>query len=276
MPFWFFDIEESATRQYMNRQGIVADDTYRLPDGSKGFRYLWPDFAEQFYLMLLRMLDKLPLDPDPNTAPKTIIFMDGYESLTSELILKGKNPIGTFARINSAHQPALRKSLKRHGAVFVATNQLRTSGIGTMFVNPEDEGGGYALKYYSDAKVKLNTSKPKSDEGLPKGILKTKMKTPRNRMADPHKEENARLIIGRGFDRLHDRLQFLVKMGEVKRGGSYFHLQGKKYQYKKARQMMKDPYYHKLCLHLRKQFSTYRNYFKIFDTDDMDWDRREA
>jgi len=271
---WFFDIEESAARPLMIRQGIIPDASYRCRDGSLGFRYLQPETGEEFYEMSVAMLDALPPDPDPNTPPQTILVVDSYESLTSAAIDDKKKPIGAFGRMHSIYQKRLRKRLKRAGATMVATNQLRTSGIGSMFVNPEDEAGGYALKYYSDAKCKINFKKPGAD-GCPPGVIPIKMTTQRNRMADPFKEAKFRLILGRGYDRLFDRLMFLVTLGEIKQKGSYFQIRGKKYQMKNARELMKDPHFRKLCFYLRKKMSTYERYFKVFGTDEMDWDSKE-
>jgi recombination protein RecA len=272
---FFFDIEESAARVLMVRQGIIPDATYKCRDGSRGFRYLNPETGEEFYEMALALLDALPPDPDPNTPPQTILVVDSYESITSEAITDKKKPIGTFGRMHSIHQKRLRKRLKRAGATLVATNQLRVSGIGGMFVNPEDEAGGYALKYYSDAKTKLNFKKPGAD-GAPKGVVPIRIKTTRNRMADPFKEAQFRLILGRGYDRLYDRLKFLVTLGEIKTTGSYYIIKGKKLQAKRAREAMKDPYFRKLCFYLRKKMSTYEGYFNVFGTDEMDWDNQEA
>lgn len=272
---WFFDIEESAARVLMVRQGIIPDATYKCRDGSRGFRYLTPETGEEFYEMSISMLDALPPDPDPNTPPQTLLVVDSYESITSAALTDKKQPIGVFGRMHSQHQKRLRKRLKRAGATMVATNQLRVSGIGGIFVNPEDEAGGYALKYYSDAKTKLNFKKPGAD-GAPKNVIPIKMKTTRNRMADPFKEAQFRLILGRGYDRLYDRLKFLVTVGEIKCTGAYYLIKGKKLQAKRAREAMKDPYFRRLCFYLRKKMSTYERYFNVFGTDEMDWDDKET
>ncbi len=260
---FFSDIEESATRQYMTKQGIVSDTAYRLPDGGRGFYYLEPESGEHYYRMACRVLNTLPVDRDADTPPKTIFFTDSYESMPSETITEDTNPIGAYARMHSRFQKMLRKKIKRAGAVHVATNQLRTAGIGSFYVNPEAEAGGYALKYYSDAKTIIRMSRP-GTKGCPEGVAAVVIECTRNRMADPGKKGRFRLIIGQGFDRLFDRLEFLITVGEIKKVGLKYIIGGKKLSYKKARETMADPHYLKLCKMLRRKVSTYKKFFNLY------------
>jgi recombination protein RecA len=266
---FFADIEESATRQYMTRQGIIADHTYRLADGGRGFYYLEPETGEHYYRMACRVLNMMPRDHDVNTPPKTVIFTDSYESMLSEKITEETNPIGAHAQMHSRFQKMLRKKLKRAGAVHVATNQLRTAGIGSFFVNPEAEAGGYALKYYSDAKTVVRMGRP-GTKGCPEGIAPVTIECTRNRMADPFHKARFRLIIGKGFDRLFDRLEFLVTVGEIKRDGTNYVIAGKKLNYKKAREAMKDPHYLEVCRSLRRKTSTYKQFFNSLQGEEDD------
>jgi recombination protein RecA len=259
----FADIEESATRQYMTKQGVVSDHAYRLPDGGRGFYYLEPESGEHYYRMACRVLNTLPVDRDADTPPKTVFFTDSYESMTSETITEDTNPIGAYARMHSRFQKMLRKKLKRAGAVHVATNQLRTAGIGSFYVNPEAEAGGYALKYYSDAKTIIRMSRP-GTKGCPEGIAPVTIECVRNRMADPFKKARFRLILGQGFDRLFDRLEFLTTVGEISKVGTKYLIAGKNVSFNKAREMMADPHYLKLCHSLRRKLSTYKKFFNLY------------
>ncbi|NIT79697.1 MAG: hypothetical protein GWN58_33620 [Anaerolineae bacterium] len=254
-----FDIEHSSTRQYMTRQGILMDDSYRLDDGSRGYYYLDPETGEEFYRMAGRMLQKLPKDPDPETPPKTIVLVDSYEAFDSEAINDEKNPIGVYARMHSTWQKRLRRQIRRAGAVLVATNQIRTSGIGSFFVDQEDDAGGYALKFYSDCRVFVRMGSPKKELG---GVCKGSLRTKKNRMAEPFKKaDDVRLILGQGYDRLHDRLTFLVTTGQIKRDGAYYRFGDKKLQYKRAREMMRKTKYVDRCFEIAKRMATYEKFF---------------
>jgi recombination protein RecA len=163
----------------------------------------------------------------------------------------------------------LRREIRRAGAVMVATNQLRTSGIGSFFVDEEDDAGGYALKFYSDCRVFIRMSAPKKELG---GICKGSFRTKKNRMADPFKKaEDVRLILGRGYDRLHDRLMFLVITGQIKRDGAYYKIGDKKLQYKRTRELMRKPKYVDRCFEIAKRMVTYQKYF-AYDGKVERWD----
>lgn len=255
-----FDIEHSSTRQYMTRQGILMDDTYRLDDGSRGYYYLDPETGEEFYRMAGRMLQALPKDTDPETPPKTLVIVDSYEAFDSEAINDEKNPIGVYARMHSTWQKRLRRQVRRSGAVLVATNQLRTSGIGSFFVDAEDDAGGYALKFYSDCRVFVRMGSPKQELGT--GVCKGSLRTKKNRMAEPFKKaDDVRLILGRGYDRLHDRLTFLVTTGQIKREGAYYKIGEKKLQYKRARELMRKSKYVDRCFEIARRMATYEKFF---------------
>lgn len=256
-----FDMEHSSARQYMVRQGILLDESYRLDDGSRGYYYLDPETGEEFYRMAGRMLRTLPKDIDPESPPKTIVLVDSYEAFDSEAIDDEKNPIGVYARMHSTWQKRLRRQIRRAGAVLVATNQLRTSGIGSFFVDAEDDAGGYALKFYSDCRIFIRMGRP-GTKGLPEGTAKGSFFTKKNRMADPFKKaDDVRLMLGRGYDRLHDRLMFLVTTGQIKREGAYFIFGDKKLQYKRARELMRKAKFADRCFEVARRMATYEKYF---------------
>jgi len=280
LRIFHFDMEHSSARQYMARQGIVTDETYRLEDGSRGYYYLDPESGEDFYRMAGRLLDRLPRDPDPDTPPKTILVVDSYESFTSDAITDDKEPIGVFARMHSSWQKILRRKLRRAGAVMVSTNQLRTSGIGTFFIDEEDDAGGYALKFYSDCRVFIRMGRAGGNKSnpLPPNTCKGSLFVKKNRMADPFKKaDDVRLILGRGYDRWHDRLMFLVTTGYIKRKGAYYIFQSdqgeKKFQYKKARSLMRKTRFIEACFQLSSKMATYEKFFAL-DEQIEPWEER--
>ena len=257
---FYFDMESSAEALYMKKHGIVPQDEYKLPDGVKGFRYLSPENGEDMYRLAIKFMRMLPEDTSPNDVPRVIFLCDGYESMTSKGVNEDKNPIGAYARMHSVYQKLIRRWLRKTGAIWVATNQFRTTGIGSFFVNAEDDAGGWALKFYSDAKTKIRRSKPGSS-GLPDNICKFTIETTRNRMAAPYKKIELRFIMNRGVDKLYDRLVFLWITGKVKRDEGKWIVEGKKYTAEKARLLMKEPEWAKLCAKLIKDPKTYETFF---------------
>ena len=269
-----FDLEASSARNYMARQGIIGDDSYRLADGSRGYYYLQPETGEEFYRTAIRLCRALPEDRSDDTPPKTIILLDSYESMDSEAISEDKAPIGSYARMHSQWQKKLRRNIVKAGAVLVATNQLRTSGIGSFFVNQEDDAGGYALRFYADVRVFLRT-KAMQKEGTLKGVSLGSVQTKKSKVCDPFKKEEVRLIIGRGFDRLYDRLALMVQTGHIKKDKARFKIGSKTYQYRAARALMKQREWREKCEEVAALSATYRDYFKPAPLMLEEWDTDE-
>jgi len=254
------DMESSAEAGYQGRQGIQAPDVYKLPDGSKGYYYECPETGEELYSFAYDMMKVFPSVDTLNSPPKYLFICDGYESMTSKDVKIDKNPIGTYARMHSRYQKLIRKELRRCGGSWLATNQFRTTGIGSFFVNSEDDAGGWALKYYSDAKVKVSRKKPGAD-GCPDGVSPMKFNVTRNRMAVPNQIAEARLFVGVGVDKLFDRLQFLTLAGELTYEDGRYVIEGKRYTEKNCRALMAEKEWIVRCRKLRADPAIYSRFF---------------
>lgn len=273
MLIYYFDIEQSAEGSYMLRQGAQTPSEYKLPDGSKGFYYLPIEYGEEVYRLALGFLDQLPILSPVDQAtkpPKVLMLTDGYESMNSEGASPTKHPLGISARMHSTYQRMLHAALRKVGATWVATNQTRTSGIGSFFVNSEDDGGGQALKFYADAKTFLRSSRPgssKTDEETeskrkaPPGVSMVNIETRKNKLCLPFQKIVERLYVGQGFDKLFDRLRFLVSIGEITQDGTSFVIEGKRTPFDRARKLMKEPEWYKLCRAKRRDPEVYVRYF---------------
>lgn len=277
-----FDIEGGSSRKYMTKQGIIPPDEieiigdkeypkYRLKDGSRGYYYFQPETGDESYQMLYNLLDMLPrvpLDEDgkPIDGPPTAaVLTDSYESMVPEGVDIDQNPIGAAARMHSRYQKVIKPLMRRVGAVSVATNQIRMKIM--AFGNPETDGGGLALQFYADAKARLRRRKEKKEGN--RYISEVKIKCTKNKMADPFHEYSARLIIGRGFDHLHDRLEFLRMCGELEVERGKYMIDGKKYPYGKARKLMDKPEWKKKCRAISRQQSTYDWFFGVDNDEDL-------
>jgi RecA/RadA recombinase len=263
MLIYYFEVEESGEGSYMLRQGVKPPAEYMLKDGSRGFYYLVPQTGEEVYRIAIGFLKQLPtLDRDTliHRPPRVIFLVDGYESMTSEGVTVDKNPIGQYARMHSRFQKIVHNHLRRTGSAWVATNQTRTSGIGSFIVNPEADAGGQALKFYADVKTFLRRKRAGADN-FPDGVAPLSIQTTKNRLCVPYQTIRERVYIGHGVDRLFDRLMFLVTVGKVKQDGKVFTIDGKKYNLDRARKLMREDTWWRLCRHLRRDPAVYDQYF---------------
>lgn len=266
---YHFDVEKSAARRYMVHQRIKVDDRYVLPDGRRGYYYFRPKNGDVCYRAVIRLLDALPEDRDPDTPPGVVVLIDGYKAMKPEDVDDEKDPIANEARMHNRYQPMVRDCVERAGATLVASNQIRVKGIGG-FMPREDEAAGNALLHYADARVWFNRQKQGAQQKnwgkCPDRVSPVTITIRKCRMADSEDlKGDLRLVIGRGFDRLHDRLAFLTRIGAVGKEDNKWVMDGKKYAYAKARQFMKEKDWRRWCNQLRRSATTYE---KFFDDDD--------
>jgi RecA/RadA recombinase len=266
MRIYHFDVERSATFTYMNSQGIKTGDAYRLETGDLGYYYFRPRTLEETYQAACRLLEILPTPKDPNTKPSTLLIIDSYKSMVPKEHLEGKATLGLHARLHDHWQPLLRACVENSTATLIATNQMRVKGIGSFFCR-EEESAGNALKFYADARFLLTRRSPGANqEGwgkCPDNVSPVKLRVLKDRMCDSEGlTGDLRFVLGRGFDMLHDRLAFLTMTGAIKRAEKgAFDMDGKVYQYKKARLLMREKEWYKLCLKMRKDPKVYEAFF---------------
>lgn len=266
LRIYHFDIEKSAIFTYMKRQGIKMGDDYRLANGDRGYYYFRPRTLEEAYKAACRLLEILPTPQNPNTRPDTILILDSYKSMVPQEHLDGKATLGLHARLHDYWQPILRNQIENSTATLVATNQMRVKGIGSFFCR-EEESAGNALKFYADARYLITRSKTGSDQKgwgkCPDHVSPVSLRVIKNRMCDSEGiKADMRFIRGLGFDLLHDRLAFLVMIGEVKKlEKNMLELDGEKCAYKKARTLMREKEWYKLCQKKRKDIKVYENFF---------------
>lgn len=276
-----FDMEAGSSRKYMGKQGIIGpEDTetingkeyykYRLADGTKGYWYFQPETGDEAYQNLCNLLDMLPpveTDEHGNQVdgpPLILVVIDSYESMTSADVSVDQNPIGASARMHSRYQKIVRPKLRRVGACHVAANQIRMKPM--AFGSPETDGGGLALQFYADGKIRVRRRKEKKEGNRYVSVVT--MKVTKHKMADPFHEYEARLIIGRGFDKAHDRLKFLEMAGEIEVERGKYIIDGKKYAYGSARKLMFQADWKKYCRQLRRKQATYDWFFGDDENDE--------
>lgn len=260
------DVENATDGAYIRRQGVNVD--YKV-GGEQGYIYVVPEFGEDAYRAMCNFLDALPDDPDPAGPPRALLFCDGYNAMESEKAHKEKNPVGLLARMHSRWQRKLRKALKRPGATLIATNQVSTHM--NNFSSYEDETAGNALRFYPDVRVKVSSSKP-GDKGCPPGVSVMKFVVKKCKVAGTTGwERTTRLVVGRGVDRLYDRLMFLSNLNYIVQVGNKYEIEGKKYPLKKAREIMKDKEWIKLCRKLRTDISVYEEHYGYGELMQEDW-----
>ena len=282
---WHYDIEAGSSKKYMQTQGIIPPDAielvngveipkYRLADGSKGYYYFQPDTGDEAYQSIVNLCNMMPPIPHDDEGklvdgkPTVLVVIDSYEAMNPEGVTIETNPLGAAARMHSRYQKQLRSAIRRCGAALVATNQIRMKVM--AFGNPETDGGGLALQFYADAKMRIRRRREQKEGS--RYVSEVKFKCTKSKMHDPFNEYEARLVIGRGFDRAHDRLEFLTMAGEVEVDrGKYIFTNGpktadgkpKKLPYKTARKLMLEPEWRKRCFQLRRSQKLYDWYFGV-------------
>lgn len=275
MRIYHFDPESATEADYAGRQGAYLDDSYKLPDGSQGYLY-FPDVksGEDIYRVAINMLrleaKRYEEDPDYQGPPRVLVLNDSYASFTSEGLKDDKAPLGAGSRMHSSWQDRYRQAIRQARAVSVATNQTRVQGIGTMYVR-EGEAGGNALRFFADVRIEISSSQAKTHH-LPEGVALVTFSTRKNRTTVPFQKAKSWMVVGRGYDPLHDRLSFLVMTGAIERVGAYFVIDGKKLHRAAARKLMTQRTWIHACEKARLNPEIYRRLLGINKLMEESWE----
>lgn len=266
LKIFHLDPESGSSAAYMKRHDIIVDSSYKSRDGTKGYYYLNPENGDECYQMMFNLLDLLPnAEKGLIAPPSAIFFLDGYDAMSPADIKVDQNPIGAAARMHSRYQKLIRAGIRKTGACLVATNQLRMKIM--SFGDPYTDGGGLATAYYADVKTRISRRKEKKDGKSYISIVK--IRCTKNKTCSPFHEFEARLINGKGFDKLHDRLTFLTATKQIGLERGKYIIDGKKLAYGAARKLMKEKGWIKYCGELRRDFKTYKQYFEEDDLMDF-------
>ena len=133
--------------------------------------------------------------------------------------------MGAHARLMSKMCRVLTPIIVQNGVVAIFINQVREKiGQGAMFGSPEVTTGGRALKFYCGTRIKVTSSQVKKGETVDLTQRDVNINVVKQQWGTPFKKTSLRLILGEGFDKGLDLLEYMLKTGEVAQSSSSFRL----------------------------------------------------
>lgn len=164
-----------------------------------------------------------------NSKLVTLIVVDSVAALVPQAELDGEmgdSHIGLQARLMSQAMRKLRGKCAENGVTVIFINQIREK-VGVMFGSPETTSGGRALKFYASLRLDVRKRKLIGDAERPIGHL-LDIKAVKNKVGNPFRSHEFRLLYGIGFDTWDDFLEYHIAIGAIEKsakGGYYSFLQ---------------------------------------------------
>lgn len=134
--------------------------------------------------------------------------------------------IGAHARLMSKMCRVLTPIIVHNGVVAIFINQVREKiGMGGMqFGSPEVTTGGRALKFYCGTRMKVTSSQVKKGDTVDLSQRDVNINVVKQQWGTPFRKTSLRLVLGEGFDKGLDLLEYMLKTGEVAQASSSFRL----------------------------------------------------
>lgn len=206
----FIDVEHALDPDYAKRIGVNVDELLISQPGSA-------EEALQIVESLVRSgeIDVIVVDSVAALAPKA--------EIAGEM---GELQIGLQARMMSQACRKLSGIIAKTKTVVIFLNQTRMK-IGVLFGNPETTPGGLALKFYSSVRIELRriAQIKHKDEIIGSRI---RAKIVKNKVAPPFKTAEFDIYYNEGISKTADLINTGIKLGIIKRAGSYFQFKDKK------------------------------------------------
>ncbi len=200
----FIDAEHALDPEYAKKIGVKINDLLISQ----------PDYGEQ----ALEILESLV-----RSGVVDLVVVDSVAALTPKAEIEGEmgqSHMGLQARLMSQALRKLTAIVHKSGTAVIFVNQIRMK-IGLVFGNPEETPGGKALKFYSSVRLELRRS-AKIQRGEQIIGNRIKAKVVKNKVAPPFRQAEFDIFYNEGISRLGDIINTGVKLGVVKRAGSWF------------------------------------------------------
>lgn len=206
----FVDAEHALDPDYAKRIGVNTDDLLISQ----------PDSGEQALQIVETLVRSSGVD---------VIVIDSVAALTPKAEIAGEMgefKIGLQARLMSQALRKLSGIVSKTKTVVIFLNQTRMK-IGVMFGNPETTPGGLALKFYASARINLRriAQIKHGDEIIGSRI---RAKIVKNKVAAPFKSTEFDIYYNEGISYLADVINTGLKLGIVKKAGSWFQFENVK------------------------------------------------
>ncbi len=199
----FVDAEHALDPDYARRIGVNIDDLLISQ----------PDSGEQALQIVETLVRSGEVD---------VIVIDSVAALTPKAEIEGEMgdfQIGLQARLMSQAMRKLSGIVAKTKTVVIFLNQTRMK-IGVMFGNPETTSGGLALKFYASVRIDLRRiGQIKHGDEIVGNRVKAKIV--KNKVAAPFKITEFDIYYNEGISYLTDLLNTGLKLGPVKKSGSW-------------------------------------------------------
>ena len=157
-----------------------------------------------------------------------LIIIDSVSSVATAFELERSHEDKTrVGGVSAMWSEALRKLAGKVGkskTVLMLTNQIRNK-IGS-YGNPETTSGGNAIKFYTSLRLEIrkvsqgaiNNKTTKEIDGY-----RTRVKTTKNKLANPHRQAEVDIVFGKGIDKASDIFDYLMSQDIITRGGAWYY-----------------------------------------------------
>ncbi len=206
----FVDAEHALDPDYARKIGVNVDDLLISQ----------PDSGEQALQIVETLVKSGEVDA---------IVVDSVAALVPQAEIDGEVgefQIGLQARLMSQTLRKLSGIVAKTKTAVIFLNQTRMK-IGILFGNPETTPGGLALKFYSSVRIDLRrlAQIKKGDEIIGNRV---KAKIVKNKVAPPFKTAEFDIYYNEGISYLADILNTGLKMGVIKKSGSWLQYENTK------------------------------------------------
>jgi recombination protein RecA len=199
----FIDAEHALDPDYSRKIGVNIDELLISQ----------PDSGEQALQIVETLVSSGEID---------VIVVDSVAALVPKAEIAGEMgefQIGLQARLMSQALRKLSGIIAKTKTIVIFLNQTRMK-IGIMFGNPETTPGGLALKFYASVRIDLRriAQIKHGDEIIGNRV---KAKIVKNKVAAPFKIAEFDIYYNEGISSLTDIINTGIKLGSVKKAGSW-------------------------------------------------------